>query len=192
MLNDMQMSLSRIERALRKLGRSTLLTALRPGAPADRTRAVLEAVGLSSDQQIETLYHWRDGTRTQGIGSIDDIHMFPGFYLLSAEDAVANYRAFVADARWSRSWLPIFANGGGDFYVVDVGEEAQGRVRHFRIDETDHPVEFPSLEAMVATLAEGFDRRVFFVDSAGFLEMDDLAFGSLAAETNPEIPWWQG
>ena len=90
--------------------------------------------------------------------------------------------------RWQRSWWPILANGGGDFFVVDGNE--QGAVRRFRLDEADHPIEHRSLEALLVTAASAFDRRIFFVDLDGYLEMDDDQFADLAAELNPDVPWW--
>jgi len=138
---------------------------------------------------MDALYGWKDGTQTVGV-KLDDIQIFPGFYLLSLEDAIANYRAFVADSRWSPGWLPLFANGGGDFYLVDLGGEPSGLVRHFRIDEPEHPVEFLSLPDMTSTLAAAFEQGVIFVDLNGYLEMHDLRFASLAAELNPGVPWW--
>ena len=63
-------------------------------------------------------------------------------------------------------------------------------VRHFRIEESAQPVEFHSLQEVLVTLAAAFARGVFFVDGDGYLEMDDLAFAALAAELNPNVPWW--
>lgn len=64
-------------------------------------------------------------------------------------------------------------------------------MRHFWIDEIQHPIEFASLSAMLSTLAAGFDRGVFFVDQRGYLEMDDLAFGGLATTMNPDVRYWR-
>jgi cell wall assembly regulator SMI1 len=109
---------------------------------------------------------------------------------LSIEDAIVNYKEFVGDARWEPGWLPVFANGGGDFYFVDLSVMGSTMVRHFRIEQSEHPVEFLDIESMMATLAAGFERGVFFVDGSGYLEMDDRAFASMAREFNPDVPWW--
>lgn len=190
MSDDIPAVLSQIEAALRRLNRQVLLRALRPGLPAGDVRASLGSVALGASAELEALYGWRDGTATTAVGSVDDIHLFPGFYLLSIEDSILNYRAFVNDPRWKPGWLPVFTNGGGDFFVVDFLTDTEGPVRHFRIDEAEHPIEFSSLGSMLATLAEAFERGTFFVDTNGYLEMDDLEFGSLAAELNPQIEWW--
>lgn len=189
---DLSASLASIEAALQRLGRKTLLRSLQAGLSAEAVRSSLGAVGLASASELEALYMWRNGTSTASGVILDDIHLFPGFYLLSIEDAITNYSAFVTDSRWRPGWLPIFANGGGDFYILDLGSLLTNPVRHFRIEESEHPVEFNSLGALLATLAVAFDRGIFFVDPNGCLEMDDLVFGRLAAELNPDIDWWRG
>jgi hypothetical protein len=70
--------------------------------------------------------------------------------------------------------------------------ELTNPVRHFRIEESEHPVEFNSLGALLGTLAAAFDRGIFFIDPNGCLEMDDLVFDRLTAELNPDIDWWRG
>ena len=189
-MDDLARALSQIEASLQGLERDVLAGALRPGLPGEAVRSALGSVGLAVNSELEQLYDWHGGTSTAGIAAVDDIHLFPGFYLLSIEDAIANYRAFVTDERWTPGWLPIFANGGGDFYVADLGSAAGSPVCRFRIDEVEHPIEFPSLGAMVSTLAQAFEREIFFVDQHGYLDMDDLIFGSLAAKLNPDVAWW--
>jgi cell wall assembly regulator SMI1 len=183
--------LATIEAGLQRLERRVVLQSLQPGLSAEAVQEALGELGLEATADLVSLYGWRDGTSTANASTVDDIHLFPGFYLLSLEDAVANYQAFVRDDRWRAGWLPVFANGGGDFYVLDLGSSATGAVRHFRIDESEHPIEFNSLEGLLRTLATAFEQAVFFVDENGYLEMDDLAFGDLAAELNPDVSWWR-
>lgn len=188
--NNVTESLGGIETGLQRLRRQGLLPRLQPGLSAWSVRSALAEVGLASASELETLYSWRNGTSTAGDVTLDEIQFFPGFYLLSIEDAVANYRAFAPDPRWQAGWLPLFANGGGDFYVLDAGSSVRNQVRHFRIEEAEHPVEFNSLGAMLGTLAAAFERSIFVVDSNGYMDMDDIAFHRLAAELNPEVEWW--
>ncbi|GAA3520779.1 SMI1/KNR4 family protein [Aeromicrobium panaciterrae] len=183
-------SLFVIETALEGLGRIALEQSLLPGMAATAVRTSLGDVNLRAPAELVTLYGWRNGTSTTDV-ALDDIQMFPGFYMLSLEDAIANYRAFVNDSRWEPDWLPIFANGGGDFYLVDLAAPSGTAMRHFRIDETRHPIEFHSVTSFLKSLAEAFERGIFFVDSSGYLEMDDLVFAALAAEENPDVDWWQ-
>lgn len=190
--NNVSASLASIETGLQRLDRQVLLRSLQPGLSAVAVRSALDSVGLASSSVLEALYMWRNGTSTLGGVTLDDIYFFPGFYLLSIEDAVANYRAFAADSRWRPGWLPIFANGGGDFYVLDLSSPSNNPVRHFRIEEAEHPIEFNSLGTLLATLGTAFERGIFVVDPSGYMEMDDLVFGRLAAELDPGVEWWDG
>ena len=188
-MTDLTEALARIESGLERLDRNVLLGALQTGLSRNDVERGLRTAGLPTDERVEALYAWRNGTRTSAV-TLDDIHLFPGFYLLSLEDAIANYRSFVANPRWSPGWLPLFANAGGDFYHVDLAGEPAGLIHHLRIEQSEHPVEFRTLSRMVSTVAIGFDRGIFYVDPHGYLEMDDVAFAALAAELNPDVPWW--
>lgn len=117
-------------------------------------------------------------------------YLFPGFYLLTIEDALANYAAFVANLRLDSKWLPVRADGGGDFYVIELGGGLAGSVRRFRIDESQHPIQFESLGAMFETIARGFESSVFFVNRNGYLDMDGGEISAVAAALNPLVPWW--
>lgn len=190
MMSEVHDELDEIERWLRSLARFALLGVLRPGLSRSEIQARLVEACLEGNDELNELYGWRNGTDTVG-AVLDELHLFPGFYLLSLDDAVANYAAFAADSRWDRWWLPVFANGGGDFYVVDLCPGVGGQVRHYRIDEQEHPMEFSSLSRMIGTLAAAYRRGVFFVDATGYLEMDDASFADLAAELSPDVAWWR-
>lgn len=181
--------LSRLEGQLERHHRTRLIHALQRGLEPGATRVELGKIDLPSSETLEALYSWRDGTGTTGV-LLDEIQLFPGFYMLSLGDAVANYQAFVSDTRWDSTWFPLFANGGGDFYFIESGGVAGGAIRHFRVEQTDHPREFGSLPSMMRTVLAAYVSGVIFVDSSGFLEMDDEKFASLASDLNPEIAWW--
>lgn len=185
-------ALDRIESGVQALGREVLLRSLQCGLPEEAIRSLVESAGLRSVPELEALYGWRNGTSMREAETVDDIQFFPGFCLLSLEDAIANYRAFVTDERWSVGWLPVFANAGGDFYVVDLASAPPLRppVREFLLEEVEHPVAFASITSMLSTLATAFERRVFYVDGNGYLEMDDLVFAALAQELDPGLGRW--
>jgi cell wall assembly regulator SMI1 len=180
--------LDRVDAELRRHHRHVLLGAFGEAITEENFALGLTARGLAGCAELRDLYTWHDGTRTDGV-VLDDIQVFPGFYFLSFADALANYDAFCPDPRWDAGWLPLFASGGGDFYVVDLAGADRGAIRHFRIGESVHPVEFASLVDMVATLVAAFESGVFFLDR-GYLEVDDHAFADLAARFNPLVPWW--
>ena len=75
--------------------------------------------------------------------------------------------------------------------MMDFGADGTATdIRHFRIEQEDHPIEYKSLEDMLATFAAAYELGVFFVDSAGFLDVDDDAYASIAEVHNPDVAWW--
>lgn len=187
-MEQLDEALRTIEAALKRLSRAKLLGSLQPGLQPGRVRAVLKKSKLASDSQLEGLLAWRDGTETEGT-VLGEIWLFPGFYMLSLEDAISNHRAFVHDQRWTPSWLPIFADGGGDFYFVDLAEPVS-QVRRFRLEESEYPAEFDSIASMMMTVAAAYQQGVFYVDPQGGLEFDSEKFAILARDYNPTVDWW--
>ncbi|MET2010385.1 SMI1/KNR4 family protein [Microbacterium chocolatum] len=175
---------------LRLLNRHIALAHLQTGIAARKVSEELRTIGLQANGELEALYGWRNGT-SLGDASLGDLALFPGFYLLSLEDAVANYRAFVSDPRWSPDWLPFLANGGGDFYIIDLASGTGQPIRHFWIDDTTHPVEFSSLALLFETFAAAFERGLVFLNHLDFLDLDDRAFIDLAIEMDPGVCYWK-
>jgi hypothetical protein len=188
-LHTLAASLLKIEERLLILNRGALLRRLQPGLAPGVVKSELASCGLPSSKAVATLYAWKNGTDVTD-SKLGEIYFVPGFYLLSLEDAITNYRVLADDERWTAGWLPLLADGGGDFYVIDLSQRSFGEIRHFRVDEVEHPVEFESLEAMMGTIARGYERGVLYVDKGGYLEIDRTGFAELAAGMNPSIAWW--
>jgi len=163
---------------------------LKPGIPSSQVRGALASLGLPDSPELEALYEWHDGTGSGSGALLEDLWLLPGFYLLSLDEAVTNYAAFRKDPRWRPGWFPVFADGGGDFYLIDFRNAASRVVRHFRLEEVEHPVEYGSLAAMLDTFAAAFESGAIFVDATGYVDVIDEAFDVIAARLNPDTPWW--
>ena len=185
-------ALKSIDSALERLGRKRTLALLRKGVPTTVSQGRFDGLHLPIPTELLEIYEWHDGIDATTGAPLDDLHLFPGFYLLSASDASTNYLAFREDRRWNAAWLPVFANGGGDFYAVVCRDKHGdwGQVVHFRIDEVNHPSEFSSLNAFLGTIAAAYRTGVFFVDEHGYLEMADGAWIELASRMNQDMEYW--
>lgn len=170
---------------------STLLATLAPGLPRETTDVLLRGASLDPREELLDLYEWRDGSSQANVDRIGNMYFLPGFYFLALEDALKNYEAFLPDTRWQRGWLPIFADGGGNFLFIDLSERGAASIRHFRLEEVEHPVEYENLHNMLKTVSRAYQDKVFFVDSEGYLEMNDDEYASLAHELNPSVNWWE-
>lgn len=186
---DLQNALLNIESNLRRMKRHDLITALRPGLAPEEMLTLLTRVGLRPNTGIQSIYQWHDGTTTENL-KLGQIYFLPGFYLLSLEDATANYREFSHDSRWTRGHLPFLADGGGDFYTIDLDGHQAGIIRHFYIDSFESPIEYESIEKMIFTIEKAYDLGLFYLDQDGYLEMNDVEFSELAARMNQTVTWW--
>ncbi len=151
---------------LEHLGRDHALALVRPPYPQD---AVVQALDAERMQATAALLEWFavwDGQSATGTLGLMDV--LPGFYALSLQDGLAHKNAH---ASWPRSWLPVLADGGGDFYVLDTQVPAAPVLR-IRVDEAAPEVLAPSLAAFAEAAVRGFDAGVIFVQD-GYLEQDE-------------------
>jgi hypothetical protein len=84
--------------------------------------------------------------------------------------------------------LPIFANGGGDFYVVicETASPFFGEVLLVMYDETDHIAEFQNVSAMFETIERCFAQKAFFC-ADGYLEADYAKMRAIAHSVQPDF-----
>jgi hypothetical protein len=132
-----------------------------------QTRHQLAAIGLTSNDEVDALFEWHNGTAFDPNLTLGDLWMFPFYYPLPLEEAIA-YRADLTPfGCWNHYWLPVFADGSGDFMVVDLSEEGRGRVYSFDNEFPESPMEYESLSDMMATVAAAFAKGIFFVSETG-------------------------
>jgi len=154
---------------------------------------LFKSVGLNPTTELIELYQWRNGTNIVQGTMLDDIQIIPGFHFLSLQDSVSNYLAMKNDQRWNQNWFPVFANGGGDFYAVDLSHStgASAPVIGFILGEEEQEVEYQSLTTMLLTFCECYQKNIVFRTEDGYLEMDDDEQAEIAFKHNPEVEFWQ-
>ena len=135
---------------------------LQPGLSRKAIAKVEETLPFKLTPELVTLYRVANGTRVNGRPRLDEVELFPGYSLLSLEDAVRERKRRAGSSQWKKSWFPVFANNAGDYYVVSCGAGPR-RVVGFLRGEPEQLVEYASLRAMFATIAECFAKGAFFV-----------------------------
>lgn len=165
---------------------------LKDGLPEGHAASRASGAGLVLPTDVANLYEWRDGTLDYPGAILDDIHIIPGFYFPSLDEALANHAVFRDDTRWNPAWLPLLANGGGDFFAVDCSGNpgSWGHVRHFMLGDPEHHVLYLTVASMLETFVAAFDRGIFFLHPSGYLDADDEAYAALARSMNPEARGW--
>jgi len=154
----------------------------------------LSEIGVKPTQEMFDLYSWRNGTKVVEGTELDGVQFIPGYHIMSLEDSISQYKAMKDDSRWSQSWFPIMANGGGDFYAVDLSQSTgpSAPIIGFILDEEEQDVEYQSIYTMMLTFLECCQKGVVFCTDEGYLEMNDDEHALIARKNNPAIEFWQG
>jgi hypothetical protein len=164
-------------------------TLLQPGMSRSQIAQHAAKLPFSLRPELVTLYAHRNGTPSKTSHVLGDLWFFPGFYLLSLEEAVQSYRQRQRSPQWKKDWFPVFADGGGDFYAVACGGADAGAVIGFVSGEPEQEIEYLSLVAMLATLDECFARGAFYVKRGDF-GIDDDKHRMIAKKHNPGLDFW--
>jgi len=181
--------LNEIEKCLQKLHHSCV-DHLNPGISSQQIQELFEKIPLQPTQDLRALYTWRNGSEdSEGI-TLGELAFFPGFYLMSLEESIQTYLELRARDAWDKSWFPIFASGGGDFYAMNLAPEAQGQILGFYVFEEEGQVEYWSLKSMLATLKACYEQGIIFRNEQGYLDMDYKKHAEIAHEINPDVKIW--
>ena len=188
MLSHLESNVDRIFDHLRACG-SLIADRRRPGLSPAAVEAKIGALGLRPPKDLVQLYAYCDGTTTTaGKDLLGKISFFPGFYWMYLEKAINVYRSVSSHSAWHRSWLPIFGNGGGDFYVVicDPASPFFGEVVLVMVDEIDHIADFKNVSALFETLEGCFAQKAFFI-ADGYLREDGAKSLAIAYQVQPDF-----
>ena len=181
--------LNEIEKCLQKLDHSCV-DHLNPGISSQQIQELFEKIPLQPTQDLRALYTWRNGSKDcEGI-TLGELAFFPGFYLMSLEESIQTYLELRETDAWGKSWFPIFASGGGDFYAMNLAPEAQGQILGFYVFEEEGQVEYWSLKSMLATLKACYEQGIIFRNEQGYLDMDYRKHAEIAHDINPEVRIW--
>lgn len=180
-----------IASSLQRLGHPCVAL-LRPPLSRDARNGLWKRLPFAPTQELDELYEWRDGTEAPAGALLDNLHIIPGFFLMSLNEAVDVYFERASGPQWQSNWFPFLADGAGDFYVVPCLPSSipAAGVVGFIHGEPEQPVEYESIETMMRTFAEAYVAGAVILDEDGCLEYDDEAFRLIAQRNNPGQTIW--
>ena len=188
-MGNISQLLNEIEKSLQQLD-YPCVDHLNPGISSQQIQELFEKIPLQPTQDLRALYTWRNGSKDcEGI-TLGELAFFPGFYLMSLEESIQTYLELRETDAWGKSWFPIFASGGGDFYAMNLAPEAQGQILGFYVFEEEGQVEYWSLKSMLATLKACYEQGIIFRNEQGYLDMDYRKHAEIAHDINPEVRIW--
>ena len=182
-------ALNEIEKSLQQLDH-LCVDHLNPGISSQQIQELFEEIPLQLTQDLRALYTWRNGSKDcEGI-TLGELAFFPGFYLMSLEESIQTYLELRAREAWDKSWFPIFASGGGDFYAMNLASEGQGQIHGVYVYEEEPQVEYRSLKSMLTTFKVCYEQGVIFRNEQGYLDMDYRKHAEVAHDINPAVKIW--
>jgi len=169
-----------------------VISLLEEGLQEENIISLLNSVDLSCPNEVLELYKTCSGTLIEQGTLLDETHFFPGFYFLQLAKAIKLNKDFRDDDRWNKNWLPIFANGGGDFFVVDCSKkENESEVIGFMLGYEKHEVEFLSIKKMLETIATCYKKGAYYLTGDFYLEINDHQEAVIANNINPNLNRWE-
>ena len=181
--------LDKIETSLQQLHHSCV-DHLNPGLSSQKIQELFEEIPLQPNQDLHALYAWRNGSEdSEGI-TLGELAFFPGFYLMSLEESIQTYLELRETDDWKKSWFPIFASGGGDFYAMNLAPESQGEIHGVYVYEEEPQVEYRSVESMLTALKNCYEQGIIFRNEQGYLDMDYRKHAEIAHDINPDLKIW--
>ena len=188
-MGNISQLLNEIEESIQQLNHPCV-DHLNPGITSLKIQELFEEIPLQPNQDLHALYAWRNGSKDSEGVTLGEQAFFPGFYLMSLEESIQTYLELRERYGWDKSWFPIFASGGGDFYVMFLAPEAQGKILGFYVFEEEPQVEYRSLKSMLTTFKVCYEQGVIFRNEQGYLEMDYRKHAEIAHEMNPDVKMW--
>lgn len=191
-MSDLVNNLDRIVAHLRRLGRGSP-DRLQQGLSQQEIVLWESQLPFALNRELFALYQWRDGTKADEDDLLEDLYFFPGFYFLSMEEAVKIFKDREDSPQWSEGWFPVFADGGGDFYIVPCATKKvdKSEVIGFIHGEPEQIAEYESVSSMIETLEICFTEGAFFIENDDTMEIDDEKHREIANRINPGISEWQ-
>jgi len=132
--------------------RPEYLLDLRPPATNAQLDALAAQFKLALPQGFRTLYRWHDGQNPRTFESLAGNRMFMALKVIAETKTELDGMIF-----WRREWIPFLTDGGGNYTVLDLSPEGNGRLLDFyHDDELRKPVN-ASVDEWIAELGESME-----------------------------------
>lgn len=182
-----------LDRIAIRLAHRAVARMLQPALTSSEIATRAAPLPFALTRELEALYQWRNGTLVNEGDLLGQAYLFPGFYLLSLDEAVQIYSERKGSRQWRPSYFPVFSDGGGDFFVVPCPPHTveAAEVVGFIHGEPEQTAEYECLATMMLTIDACYAQGAYYLDHDGELEIDDDKHSEIAHHFNPHIEEWQ-
>ncbi|CAA0156243.1 SMI1/KNR4 family protein [Tenacibaculum maritimum] len=114
----------------------------------------------------------------------------PGFLLIHISEYEGFKSKITKMLSEGASYFPILVNYSSDFYVIKLRDKKDNGIFLINHDELKPTKIHNSFEDFFETIIAFYEKKVFFLDKDGYLDIDFDKEEEVAQELNPEIPFW--
>lgn len=165
-----------------------------PGGDETQVRRSLAEVGFEYPELV-AFYVWRNGVNDSLKLPKGKICIFPGYYMLSLDEALNWYRKKHESGPFNSNYFLLFCADGYDFYhfsreeksfeIIGMLEEIKGSRKFFIAPE------FSSFEKMLRTFIDAVKEGGIVINRKGYLDYRDEEFSAVARRHNPNLAYYQ-
>lgn len=187
--------LQQIEEFL-QINKANIYERLQPGLKRVYTEQLFNSTGIQSNNELLTLYEWRNGVNYNSGWVIGEIDFFSGGLLLSVEDMINAYKIFYQDGlRDNKALLPIFTDGSGDYLLYNDDKTTNhGQLLLYApsllLSAEPKATIYDSLTSLFKTIIECYNNRAYTFKN-GQLEIDYDLEWEIAEALNPSSDYWK-
>jgi cell wall assembly regulator SMI1 len=160
--------------------------------------ARVDSLPLRLADEIYDYFAWRNGLRPTRDA---DYELFPGFTVLSLEEALADYHLLIATANqvaqhagvqasslWNERWFPLFRDAGGDYHVALTDTHPAPTAPIYAVVREDPDsayLAYDNLTSLIQTVAGCFQAGAFKAVGE-IVEEDRPRAAAIVRAHNPE------
>lgn len=151
--NELKNALELVDRTLKEV-RPHVHKLLQPGAGAGELKDLSQHIfgGLSLPEELTVWFGWHNGQEGYDPPSPDNnLTLLPIRMAIECWDVCNDPETM---RPWSRSWLPLFENGAGDYWVYETEGKKAGSLIAYWHDEKSRTQVFESLTAWASDLVK--------------------------------------
>lgn len=171
---------------------------LQPGSLKNKVLEDLKNIEIENPELVD-FYCWRNGVSDFDMQNknISELELFPFGIMLSLESAINIYLLYTTKLKaWSKSLFPIFANGGGDFLLLDIDNNSkQFSQIHIYCPSillsTQTETIYDSIETLFKTVIACYYKGVYKMDNDDIsIDVDYYQEKELSKSLNPNSDYW--
>src|SRR5260370_37961757 len=136
--------------------RCPVVSLLQPGLSATEVAQIEGTLPFQLTEELRTVYKWRNGTRAEEGDLLERLWFYPGFYLVSLQEACEVYQDREHAPQWRQGWFSLLEDGAGDAFVVPCKKRVldSAPVIGFIHGEPEQPVEYLDVTKLMETFAD--------------------------------------